>query len=127
MKKLIVLLAFVSSHAFGQMYSTTVGAPGSGYSGTVTASISANGSCSTPPTLGAVTLSGGGVSAVAVSYAGICPPAGAAPTISIAGSGTGASVTGIMVQGSIALLDSPLVASDQNQALTLTGGYRLYR
>lgn len=116
----------LASPAFGQVYAVTLTNPGSGYTAapTVTAS---GGSCTTQPTFQAA-LSGAAVGTVAVTYAGICPVGGAVPTLAFSGGGgTGAAATAIMVQGSIALLDSPLVVSDTNPTPTLGGSYKLYR
>jgi hypothetical protein len=126
MKRLLLAFVFAASAAFAQVYAVTVTAGGSGYTSnpTVTAT---GGACTTEPTFQA-TIASGAVSAVSVTFAGVCTVAGAAPSIAITGGGgTGAAATAIMLQANIAILSTPVVVSDANPQVSISGTNKLYR
>ena len=125
MRRLWIAFLFAAS-AFAQVYSATVTAGGSAYTSnpTVTAT---GGSCSTEPTLQA-TITSGAVSAVTVTFAGVCTVAGTPPTLAITGGGgSGATATAVMLQANIAVLSTPTVVSDANPQVSISGTNKLYR
>jgi hypothetical protein len=131
MKKTATLFLVFSALCFGQVYAVTVTNAGSGYTSAPAVTASGGTCVTTQPTF-SVALNGTGpytVGSVNVTFAGAgCTPGGAAPALAFSGGGgSGAAATAVMLQASIALLDSPLVQSDQNPSPTITGTYRLYR
>lgn len=103
MRKLALLLCLFASVAFGQVYSATLTAPGSGFVNAPTVS-SSGGGCSVQPTF-AATIAGGLVTAVNPTFIGTgCT---SAPTLSISGgSGTGATATANIIPATILIFEA---------------------
>lgn len=106
-KNKLALLILSASASFGQVYTATVTAGGSGYS-TAPSITASGGGCSTQPTLTS-TVSAGALASIVPTFAGSgCT---SAPALAIGGPGTGATGTAALIPATIAVLSTTPVVS----------------